>query len=150
MFPNRKYVECDIREGRGVDKILDLHDTRLPPEDIGTVLILDAVEYVEFPCRAIEEVYRIQIPEGMVVISSVMDYRIHGSPDDYWRFTPDGSEAGCSPFLGISLAMPVRKHSLTPWLGLDSRMILLISNILWFVIKDGSVSGAVPLKEVAG
>jgi len=89
LFPNRKYVGCDMREGPGVDRVLDLHDIALPSESVGTVLLFDTLEHVEFPHRALEEVFRILQPNGLVAMSSVMDFPIHNYPQDYWRFTPE-------------------------------------------------------------
>lgn len=89
FFPGKEYVGCDIREGPGVDRILDLHNITVPSESVGSVLMFDTLEHVEFPRRALEEVFRILRPNGMVVMSSVMDFPIHNYPHDYWRFTPE-------------------------------------------------------------
>jgi SAM-dependent methyltransferase len=89
LFPGKKYVGCDMREGPGVDKVLDLHNIALPSESAGSVLMLDTLEHVEFPHKAMGEVFRILRPSGMVVMSSVMNFPIHDYPHDYWRFTPD-------------------------------------------------------------
>jgi len=89
FFPEKKYVGADMREGPGVDIILNLHKINLPSESVGTVLILDTLEHVEFVREAIEEVHRILKPNGVLVISSVMNSPIHDHPHDYWRFTPE-------------------------------------------------------------
>ena len=62
---------------------------RSPDESVGTVLCLDTLEHVEYPRRAMEEIRRILKPDGLVVISSVMNFPIHDYPNDYWRFTPE-------------------------------------------------------------
>ena len=89
FFPGKAYVGADIQHGTGVDVILDLHNIDLPPETAQTVLVLDTLEHVEFPWKAIEEVHRILKPGGVLVISSVMKFHIHCYPHDYWRFTPE-------------------------------------------------------------
>ena len=43
LFPQKKYVGCDMREGAGVDKIVDLHNINLPSDSVGTVLCLDTL-----------------------------------------------------------------------------------------------------------
>ncbi|MFA5374639.1 MAG: methyltransferase domain-containing protein [Dehalococcoidia bacterium] len=93
FFNGKEYVGCDMRKGLGVDRILDLHCISLPSESVGTVLILDTLEHVEFPRKAIEEVHRIMKPDGLLVISSVMSCPIHDYPSDYWRFTPNGFDS---------------------------------------------------------
>lgn len=55
IFPNREYVGCDMRDGPGVDRILDLHRIEISSESIGTVLILDTLGHVEYPRIALEE-----------------------------------------------------------------------------------------------
>ena len=89
FFAGKKYIGCDIRQGPGVDQIMDLHDTGLLSESVGTVLLLETLEHVQFPMKAVDEVYRILKPNGIVVMSSVMNYPIHDA-HDYWRFTPEG------------------------------------------------------------
>jgi ubiquinone/menaquinone biosynthesis C-methylase UbiE len=93
-----KYVGADMRNGPGVDIILDLHDINLPSKSVGTVLCLDTLEHVEYPHRAMEQNYRILKPGGMVVISSVMDFPIHDYPCDYWRFTPEAFKSLLRPY----------------------------------------------------
>jgi len=90
LFPGKKYIGCDMRSGKGVDLLLNLHDIELPDSTAGTVLALDTLEHVEFCRRAMSEVYRILKPGGVVIISSVMYFPIHEYPSDYWRFTPEG------------------------------------------------------------
>lgn len=98
LFPNKKYIGADMRKGPGVDTILNLHNIRLPSELVGTVLILDTMEHVEFPKKAVEESYRILKSEGMLIVTSVMYFPIHDYPYDYWRFTPEGFKSLLKPF----------------------------------------------------
>ncbi|MHC4250832.1 MAG: methyltransferase domain-containing protein [Planctomycetota bacterium] len=90
LFPGREYVGCDCREGRGVDRVLDLHALELADGTAGSVLCLDTLEHVEFPRRAVAEMLRVLEPGGVIAISSTMYFPVHEHPHDYWRFTPDG------------------------------------------------------------
>lgn len=98
LFPGKEYVGCDMREGPGVDRILNLHAIDLPPGSAGTVLCFDTLEHVEHPHKALEEIHRILKPDGMAVISSVMNFPIHDYPYDYWRFTPEAFNSILKPF----------------------------------------------------
>lgn len=89
FFPNKKYIGADMRKGPGVDVILNLHEIKLPAASVGTVLLLDTIEHVEFPRKAFNEIYRILKPDGILIVSSHMNYAIHNHPFDYWRFTPE-------------------------------------------------------------
>ncbi len=88
LFPGREYVGCDMREGPGVDRVLNLHALDLPDASVGSVLSLDTLEHVEYPRKAMREMHRVLQPGGVIAISSVMNFPIHAYPDDYWRFTP--------------------------------------------------------------
>ena len=43
-------------------------------------------------------------PGGICVISSVMLFGIHGYPNDYWRFTPEGLRVLLGEFDDVSVA----------------------------------------------
>jgi SAM-dependent methyltransferase len=98
FFPDKRYIGADMRKGTGVDVILNLHQIDLSSGSVGTVLILDTLEHVEFPRKAIEESYRILKPNGILIISSVMNFPIHDYPHDYWRFTPEAFKSLLCPF----------------------------------------------------
>lgn len=98
LFPGKEYVGADMRDGIGVDKILNLHKIDLPLESVGTVICLDTLEHVEYPHKALEEIHRVLKPNGIVLISSVMLWPIHDYPYDYWRFTPEAFRSLLKPF----------------------------------------------------
>ncbi|MFH1073586.1 MAG: class I SAM-dependent methyltransferase [Candidatus Firestonebacteria bacterium] len=93
LFKGKEYIGCDMREGKGVDRVLNLHKIDLPDNAAGAVLIFETLEHVEYPHKAIEEAYRILKPGGIIVITSVLDFEIHDYPNDYWRFTPEAFES---------------------------------------------------------
>jgi SAM-dependent methyltransferase len=90
LLAGRQYVGCDMRSGPGVDRVLNLHAIDLPDRSVGTVFLMDTLEHVEYPHQAMAEIHRILKPDGLVVMSSVLDFFIHATPNDFWRFTPDG------------------------------------------------------------
>lgn len=90
FFPDKTYIGCDLRPGRGVDRIDDAHRLSWPDGSVGTVITVDTLEHVERPFAAMAEIRRVLRPDGMVLMVSVMDFPIHDHPSDYWRFTPAG------------------------------------------------------------
>lgn len=98
LFPGMKYIGADMREGPGVDVILNLHNINLPSESAGSVLVLETLEHVEYPRKAIDEAYRILKQNGILIISSSMNFPIHDYPFDYWRFTPEAFKSLLGPF----------------------------------------------------
>lgn len=88
VFPKKQFIGCDIRNGPGVDRIENVEDLSFESDSIGTVLILDTLEHVQNCFSALDEIYRILKKDGVVILSSVMEFPIHDYPSDYWRFTP--------------------------------------------------------------
>ncbi len=89
MFPGKVYVGCDMRPGPGVDRVEDVSAINLPDGSAGTVLCIETFEHVFEVRKAFDEVYRILKPGGVFVITTPLNFRIHGYPDDYWRLTPN-------------------------------------------------------------
>jgi SAM-dependent methyltransferase len=89
LFPARKYVGCDMRPGPGVDRVEDVTAISLPDGSAGTVLCIETFEHVFEVRRAFDEVFRLLTPGGVFIITSPLNFRIHGYPDDYWRMTPN-------------------------------------------------------------
>ncbi len=93
LFPNRKYIKQDIRDYDPpcIDIICDICDmSSIEDNSIGLVLLLESLEHIEQPQKAIDEIYRILKPRGMLILTTVMAMGIHPCPKDYWRFCPDG------------------------------------------------------------
>ncbi|MEE9615159.1 MAG: methyltransferase domain-containing protein [Thermodesulfobacteriota bacterium] len=89
-FPGKTYVGCDMREGTGVDLVMDVHSLDTESGSVGTVISIDTLEHVERFWTAVEEFHRVLRPDGLLVLTSVMKFGIHDHPHDFWRFTPDG------------------------------------------------------------
>ena len=98
LFKQREYYGCDIAEGAGVDRIMDIQDIHLPDETVGAVLCFETLEHVQHPWIAMQEVHRILKPGGMVVLSVPMNLLLHAYPADYWRFTTQGVRILLTPF----------------------------------------------------
>lgn len=98
FFPNQQFIGCDMREGRGVDRIENLHGLSFADASIGTLIMLDTLEHVQYPFKAMSEVRRVLKPGGVVLMTSVMLCPIHAYPSDYWRFTPEAFKVLLEPF----------------------------------------------------
>ncbi len=114
LLADREYLGVDLRRGPGVDVVMDLHNAGVRTCSIGTVLLIDTLEHVEYPHRALEEVHRVLSPQGAVILTSVMGFPIHEHPDDFWRFTPQGLMSLMRPFayaMVDSLGAPSFPHT---------------------------------------
>jgi SAM-dependent methyltransferase len=101
FFPGKRFVGADMREGPGVDVVLDLHSIDLPADSVGTILVLDTLEHVEYVWKAMEELFRILTRNGVLIMTSVMNFPIHDYPYDYWRFTPEAFRSLLKPFSSV-------------------------------------------------
>jgi SAM-dependent methyltransferase len=90
FFAGKQFLGCDARPGPGVDRIEDVHALSFADASVGTILMLETLEHVADPIRALQQVRRVLRPEGFAVLSSCMDTPVHEHPGDYWRFTPQG------------------------------------------------------------
>ena len=98
LFATKSYVGCDMRPGPGVDRVEDVTAISLPDESAGTVLCIETFEHVFEVSKAFDEVFRLLKPGGIFVITSPLNFRIHGYPDDYWRMTPNCLRRQLSPY----------------------------------------------------
>jgi SAM-dependent methyltransferase len=98
LFPGKEYVGCDMRPGPGVDQVEDVSAMSLGNGVAGTVLCIETFEHVFEVRRAFDEVFRVLKPGGLFVITSPLNFRIHGYPDDYWRMTPNCLRRMMTPY----------------------------------------------------
>ena len=85
------------------------------------VICEQVLEHVRDPCTAARTLHDLCRPGGHVLVSTPFLLRLHGHPDDYWRFTPDGlrtllTNAGLQPLWVRSWGnAPVVKRNLGQW-----------------------------------
>jgi SAM-dependent methyltransferase len=89
LFPGKVYIGCDMQPGNGVDRIEDIHQLSFGSGEVGTFILADTLEYVLDPFLAMREIRRCLRSDGIAIYASVMNFPIHGYPNDYWRFTPE-------------------------------------------------------------
>jgi SAM-dependent methyltransferase len=100
FFGSKPYVGCDMRPGLGVDRVEDVSRMSLADGVAGTVLCIETFEHVFEVRRAFDEVFRVLRPGGVFVLTSPLNFRIHGYPDDYWRMTPSCLRRMLEPYAG--------------------------------------------------
>jgi SAM-dependent methyltransferase len=93
LFPGKRYVKQDFQDfdPSCIDIVCDICDMKpIPDESFGLVLNLESLEHISNPQGAIDEIHRILRPGGLLILTTVMQFKIHRFPKDYWRFTPHG------------------------------------------------------------
>lgn len=106
-FPGHEFIGCDMDAGPGVDRIENLEKLSFAEGGVGTFVLCDTLEHVRDLERAFGELDRcLDNDAGLLIATSVMLFPVHGFPNDYWRFTPEGFRelgkrfAWCATFLG--------------------------------------------------
>jgi len=95
LFPGYKYIKQDMRDYDPpcIDLICDVCDMKpVPDTSMGVVLNMESLEHIAYPQKAIDEINRVLKPDGFLILTTVMHFKIHRTPKDYWRFAPDGLE----------------------------------------------------------
>ena len=75
----------------------------MPYEDnsFDYVLADQVLEHVKKPWVAVSELYRVLKVGGVMVLTTCLMNYVHGVPEDYFRFTPDGLRSLCENFSHI-------------------------------------------------
>jgi SAM-dependent methyltransferase len=87
-FPRR--VALDIQRGAGVQVIGDVQALGIRDASFDVVLCTEVLEHVPDPQRAIDEMYRVLLPGGQLLLTTRFLFPIHDAPHDYFRFTKYG------------------------------------------------------------
>jgi len=99
IFPDLDILGVDLQTGENVDIVVDLSGTfqdvrrLLGGRTFQTVLCLSVLEHVREPFAMARNLTRLTRIGGVLSVSVPFSWRIHGYPDDYWRFTPSGVRA---------------------------------------------------------
>ena len=93
LFEGRAFTGTDVRAGPGVDRVEDLRALTYPDDSVGTAICLETHEHCEDPIAAGRELARVVAPGGVCLVSTPLLLGIHGYPNDFFRYTPEGLRA---------------------------------------------------------
>jgi SAM-dependent methyltransferase len=77
LFPGKKYIKQDIQDYNPpcIDILCDICDMKpISDESIGLVLNLEFLEHIPYPQKAIDKIHRVLRPEGLLVMTTVMQF----------------------------------------------------------------------------
>lgn len=122
LFAGREFIGTDMRPGPGVDRVEDLRALSFADGEIGTAICFDTLEHCADPPQACRELARVVADGGVCLISSVMLFGIHGYPDDFFRFTPQGFEAMLAQGFDDVCAFGIGEPEIPTWvLGVGAK-----------------------------
>ena len=87
-FPHR--VALDVQRGIGVQVIGDAQALGIRDASFDVVLCTEVLEHLPEPQRAIDEIFRVLVPGGQLLLTTRFLFPIHDAPHDYFRFTKYG------------------------------------------------------------
>ncbi len=81
----------DINADKKPDFLCDLMDMKVIEDNsLDCVVVLEVLEHVKDPQKALSEIWRVLKPNGKIILSTPFIFHIHAEPHDYWRFTHYG------------------------------------------------------------
>jgi SAM-dependent methyltransferase len=101
--PGARITCTDIQPGPGVDIVADAQNMpQIPTESADCVFLVSVLQYIPSPQQAIDEVFRILRPGGIVYVNVPFIFYYHDDPVDLYRFSLPGLELLCSRFERIA------------------------------------------------
>jgi SAM-dependent methyltransferase len=91
-------VTVDVAKSENVDIVAEIHALPIADASFDCVFCTGTLEHVRDPVKAVNELYRILVPGGVVHIDVPFIQGYHPDPTDYWRFTLEGLRLLCNSF----------------------------------------------------
>lgn len=88
LFPNR--IGLDVAPAEGVDVVGDAHALPFEDKTFERVLCTEVLEHLHTPERALEEIYRVLKPGGMLILTTRFAFPLHDAPGDFFRYSKYG------------------------------------------------------------
>ncbi len=88
IFPNA--IALDIDPIRKPDIVGDAHNLPFPDESFEVVVCSEVFEHLEDPRKAVNEIHRVLVSGGILILTTRFLFPVHDAPGDYFRFTPYG------------------------------------------------------------
>ena len=97
LFPDTVYTGVDVREGPGVDKVVDGESLPFLAGCFDTVISTEMLEHDPKPWRTVSEMARVLRADGTLILTA-RGYDARGCYEihdwrDCWRFSLDGMKA---------------------------------------------------------
>lgn len=87
LFHSSSIVRFDIVSGPNVDVIGSVEKMPFNDGEFDSILSTQVLEHVEYPERAVSEMYRVLKEGGHVLVTVPQWNELHEEPYDFWRYT---------------------------------------------------------------
>lgn len=105
-FKRSKVYTADIDKKSNADYIIDIcqnNSAIIPNGEFDIIVCTEVLEHTLDPFKAVAELYRMLPTEGILLLSTPFDFRIHGPLPDCWRFTEHGLRALLKDFFYVEI-----------------------------------------------
>ena len=99
---NFSVTSVDIDPTRKPDVVADII-TYAPRLTYDAIVMIEVLEHVKDPGRALENVYRLLKPGGLLFLSTPFLFPLHDRPMDFFRFTRYGLELLFAQFASVEI-----------------------------------------------
>lgn len=89
---DKRIISVDVDPGRHPQVTADVCELPFADGQFDAVCLMEVLEHVHAPARAIDEIYRVLRPGGTLIFSVPFLFPLHDRPYDYYRFTRYGLE----------------------------------------------------------
>jgi len=117
LFEGKDYHTLDLYQWGDVEVVTDVKNIPLEDNSVGLALLLEALEHIDEPKKAIDEIFRVLKPNGLFIVTTHTCWEIHGTDQykDYWRFMPDGLSYLLASFRDVEIILDGPTNQ--PWGG---------------------------------
>jgi len=99
-----KTLDIDINSGADIVADLCVNNQHIIPDSsFDIVVCTEVLEHTLQPFDAVNEIERILKPNGICIVTTPCNFRIHGPLPDCWRFTEHGLKALFKNFRDIKI-----------------------------------------------
>jgi SAM-dependent methyltransferase len=114
--PRIAWVETDVQPGERAEMLCDAQQIPFEDETFDAVVAQAVLEHVADPIRAVEEIWRVLKPGGLIYAETPFLQQVHAGPYDFTRYTHLGhrrlfrrfdeldSGAACGPGMALAWA----------------------------------------------
>ena len=126
---SQSVINVDISPYENVNVVADIFALPFPDNSIDGIINITVLEHISNPNTAVNEIYRVLKPNGLVfsVVPFTLGY--HASPHDYTRWTRSGVEELFSDFDIIEIGITGGPTSSFLWIFQEWLATLLSFNI---------------------
>ena len=157
FFVDRKanLFRTNIEHSSDIDFVWDLHSAipkKAPKLQFDYIVCSSVMEHVAKPWIAVKNVENVLKTGGFIIWATPWVWRIHGYPEDYWRFTPKGVEELFSnmiwEYVGYEIILDHESSLLINTQGWEKDPVIeLNSEIIEKIRGVDVITGGIGIKE---